>query len=82
MIFRDRIDAAQRLARALAAYQGKNPLVLAIPPGVAHGYRVLGSEPAALFYHTTEHYDPAQPDEERIAFDDPRVGFDWRTRHR
>ena len=38
--------------------------------------------PAALFYHTTEHYDPAQPDEERIAFDDPRIGFDWRTKNR
>ncbi len=41
MIFRDRIDAAQRLARALAAYHGKNPLVLAIPRGAVHMGRVL-----------------------------------------
>jgi len=33
MIFRDRIEAAERLAEALAAYRGKNPLVLAIPRG-------------------------------------------------
>ncbi len=58
------------------------PRVIAIPPGVAHGYRVLGTEPVALFYHTTEHYDAANPDEERIPFDDPRIGFDWRTKNR
>ena len=64
-------------------YMGERcPLVVAIPPGVAHGYRVLGSQPAALFYHTTERYDPAAPDEERISFDDPRIGFDWRTKNR
>jgi dTDP-4-dehydrorhamnose 3,5-epimerase len=58
------------------------PRVVAIPPGVAHGYRVLGAEPAALLYHTTESYDPADPDEERIPFDDPKIGFDWRTKNR
>lgn len=64
-------------------YMGeRNPMVLAIPAGVAHGYRVLGTRPACLFYHTTEHYDPAAPDEERLPYDDPRIGFDWRTRPR
>jgi dTDP-4-dehydrorhamnose 3,5-epimerase len=58
----------------------RRPLVVAIPPGVAHGYRVLGSEPAMLFYHTTERYDPS--DEERIPWDDPGIGFAWRTTHR
>ena len=60
----------------------RSPLVIAIPPGVAHGYRVLGTQPAGLLYHTTEHYDPADPDEERIPFDDPAIGFDWRTKNR
>lgn len=32
-MFHDREEAARRLAEALAAYQGKNPLVLAIPRG-------------------------------------------------
>lgn len=41
MIFRDRIDAAQRLAKALARYRGKNPLVLAIPRGAVRMGRVL-----------------------------------------
>ena len=58
------------------------PGLLAIPIGVAHGYRVLGNKPAGLLYHTTEAYDPADPDEERIPFDDPTIGFDWTTRPR
>jgi predicted phosphoribosyltransferase len=33
MYFRDRNDAAQRLATALDAYRGRHPLVLAIPRG-------------------------------------------------
>ena len=70
-------------AETQVLYMGaRKPLVVAIPPGVAHGYRVLGTEPAGLLYHTTEHYDPADPDEERIPFDDPRIGFDWRTKNR
>jgi dTDP-4-dehydrorhamnose 3,5-epimerase len=64
-------------------YMGEQrPLVIAIPPGVAHGYRVLGPAPLTLFYHSTEVYDPAAPDEERIPFDDPQIGFDWRTQNR
>ena len=58
------------------------PGLLAIPIGVAHGYRVLGTKPAGLLYHTTETYDPADPDEERIPHDDPTIGFDWTTRPR
>jgi predicted phosphoribosyltransferase len=41
MIFRDRSEAAERLARALSAYRGKNPLVLAIPRGAVHMGRLL-----------------------------------------
>lgn len=59
-----------------------NPLLLVIPRGVAHGYRVLGSEPAWIVYHTSAVYDPTAPDEERIPHDDPRIGFDWTTRPR
>ena len=34
-MFVDRIDAAQRLAKALAPYRGQNPLVHATPEEVA-----------------------------------------------
>ncbi len=54
-----------------------NPLLLVIPAGVAHGYKVLGDKQLSLFYHTTESYDPSDPDEGRIPHDDPSIGFDW-----
>jgi dTDP-4-dehydrorhamnose 3,5-epimerase len=60
----------------------KAPRLLTIPPGVAHGYRVLGTETACLFYHTTEAYNTDDPDEKRLPYDDPGIGFDWTTRPR
>lgn len=59
-----------------------NPQILVIPIGVAHGYRVLGNTPAVIVYFTTESYDPKEPDEYRIPWDDPRIGFDWSTKNR
>jgi hypothetical protein len=44
VIFRDRTDAAQQLAKALAAHQGKNPLVLAIPRGAVPMGLTIGAE--------------------------------------
>lgn len=58
------------------------PALVVIPRGVAHGYRVLGPEPAWIVYHTSSLYQPARPDELRLAYDDPRIGFDWSTRPR
>ncbi len=51
--------------------------VLAIPAGVVHGYKVLGDQPVLLLYHTTQAYNPGAPDEERLPYDDPHIGFDW-----
>ncbi len=50
------------------------PIVVKIPPGVAHGCKVIGRE-ALLFYITSRTYDPA--DEGRIPHDDPEIGYDW-----
>jgi hypothetical protein len=41
MRFRDRVDAAAQLARALAAYRGQHPLVLAIPRGAVPMGRLI-----------------------------------------
>jgi putative phosphoribosyl transferase len=43
-LFEDRLDAARRLAHALGAYKGRNPLVLAIPRGAV----AMGAEIARL----------------------------------
>ena len=42
--FDSRIDAARRLAKALAGYRGRKPLVLAIPRGAVGMGRVLADE--------------------------------------
>ncbi|MBA7490637.1 dTDP-4-dehydrorhamnose 3,5-epimerase [subsurface metagenome] len=60
----------------------QNPIMLFIPHGVAHGYKVLGNKPCMLIYYTTHLYNPKNPDEERIAFDDPKIDFDWETKFR
>ena len=51
--------------------------VLKIPPGVAHGCKVLSGE-VHLFYITSNTYNPA--DEGRMAHDDPVIGYDWLKR--
>lgn len=56
-----------------------NPGLLVIPKGVAHGYRVLGNTPVTIVYFTTESYQREHPDELRLAWDDPEIGFDWTT---
>jgi dTDP-4-dehydrorhamnose 3,5-epimerase len=48
-------------------YLGENDRrVLSIPPGVWHGYMVLGEEEAILMYYITSKYDEKHPDEERM----------------
>lgn len=48
--------------------------VVKIPPGVAHGSKVIG-DTSWLFYVTSRVYNPA--DEGRIPHDDPAIGYDW-----
>ncbi len=55
---------------------GNEPFVLKIPPGVAHGCKVLQG-PAHLMYITSELYDVENPDEGRIPHDSANIGYDW-----
>ncbi|WP_282171250.1 dTDP-4-dehydrorhamnose 3,5-epimerase family protein [Cytobacillus firmus] len=64
-------------------YMGEeNPILLLIPKGVAHGYRVLGQKPAVIIYFTTESYQSDDPDEKRMDWNDPMIGFKWDTSQR
>lgn len=53
------------------------PWQILIPPGVGHGYKVVGTEAALLVYTTDQHYNPA--DEGRLPWNDPDVNYDWET---
>ncbi|MBS7529042.1 dTDP-4-dehydrorhamnose 3,5-epimerase family protein [Hazenella sp. IB182353] len=64
-------------------YMGEeNPSTLLIPKRVAHGYRVLGEKSAMIVYFTTRSYQPEEPDEYRIPYDDPQIAFQWETKFR
>ena len=56
------------------------PWQILIPPGVGHGYKVIGSQPAMLIYVTDRFYNPK--DEGRIAYDEPDIAYDWETQHK
>lgn len=83
VVLHDRREGSSTYGVTQVIYAGEdNPLLIYIPALVAHGYQVLGNKPMMLFYHVTKSYDPANPDEERIPFDDPSIGFDWSIKNR
>lgn len=83
VVLYDRRQDSPTHGQTLVLYAGdQNAVLIYIPKGVAHGYRVLGRRPVLLVYHTTEAYDANAPDEQRIPFDDPAIGFDWQTKNR
>jgi dTDP-4-dehydrorhamnose 3,5-epimerase len=54
-----------------------NPIAIYVPGHHAHGFEALTD---LLFcYHVTEEYDPADPDEHGIAWNDARVAHLWST---
>ena len=53
------------------------PWQVLIPPGVAHGYKIIGNQDALLVYMTDQFYNPK--DEGRLPFDDVSINYDWET---
>jgi dTDP-4-dehydrorhamnose 3,5-epimerase len=54
-----------------------NPIAVYIPGRLAHGFEALTD---VLFcYHVTEEYDPDDPDEHGVPWDDARVKHLWST---
>lgn len=75
-----RVDSPS-FGRMNTMYVGEwRPWRLRIPPGVAHGYKVLGTEPAVMVYATDRFYDPA--DEGRIPYNDAGMNYDWELQHK
>ena len=56
------------------------PWQILIPPGVAHGYKVIGMDQAMLVYLTDRFYDPK--DEGRIPYNNPYIHYDWEMQHK
>lgn len=58
----------------------QRPGVVVIPPRLWHGAAAVGTTAAGLLYYVTRAYDPANPDEERRAWDSV-AGFPWAPRN-
>jgi len=54
---------------------GENKHVLWIPPGFAHGFRVVSAD-AHVLYKSTDYYAPEW--ERTLAWNDPDLKIDWR----
>jgi len=76
------LDVALDLRRSSSTFgkwetytlSGENKIMLWIPPGFAHGFRVV-SETAHVAYKTTDFYAPEH--ERTIAWNDPVLHIDW-----
>ena len=83
VVLYDQREGSPTKGETQVIYAGEDsPMLIYIPVGVAHGYQVLGNKPVVVFYHVTKSYNPAEPDEMRIPFDDPEIGFDWSIQNR
>lgn len=51
----------------------QNIQIVRVPGQYWHGFKALGDEQVMLLYFTTNLYDPANPDEERRAWNDPTL---------
>lgn len=56
------------------------PWQILIPPGVGHGYKVVGEGAAMLVYVTNQLYNPE--DEGRIPHNDSSIAYDWELQHK
>jgi len=76
------LDVAVDLRRSSAAFGAsetvhlseENRRMLWIPPGLAHGFRVV-SEKAHVLYKTTDYYAPEH--ERTLAWNDPDLKINW-----
>lgn len=64
-------DASGELDEIVSS--GMTLQVVRVPGHYWHGFKAVGNEPLMLVYFTTNLYDPADPDEERRAWNDPTI---------
>jgi dTDP-4-dehydrorhamnose 3,5-epimerase len=54
---------------------GENQKMLWIPAGFAHGFCVLGSKPADVFYKVSQYFNAVS--ERGVRYDDPDLAIQW-----
>ena len=76
VVLHDKREDSPTRGETQEIYLGENypAQVVKIPPGVAHGCKVVGGV-THLFYITSKTYDPDE--EGRIRYNDSEIGYDW-----
>lgn len=78
IVLYDRRKKSKTFGRVMSFGMSENePQLLFIPKKVAHGYKVLGNKPLIMLYIMDKSYNAKNPDEFRMAYDEPKIGFDW-----
>ncbi|KKM63127.1 hypothetical protein LCGC14_1514620 [marine sediment metagenome] len=55
----------------------KNPLLIAIPNLIWHGFKAIGGTRAMVLNCPTELYNYQEPDEYRLPYDTDEIDYDW-----
>lgn len=55
----------------------QNPILLVIPPRVAHGIKAIGTNPALVVNCPSEMYNYTTPDEYRISPNSNEIPYNW-----
>lgn len=58
-----------------------NPMLVKIPPFIYHGFKAITSKAALIINVPTELYNYEQPDEYRLAYNDPAVPYSWEVKN-
>jgi dTDP-4-dehydrorhamnose 3,5-epimerase len=68
-------SSTYRQIMMMEAGEGAGQAVVKVPPGVAHGYKVIEG-PLHMLYVMDREYDPLDIIE--YHHDDPQIGYDWK----
>jgi dTDP-4-dehydrorhamnose 3,5-epimerase len=59
----------------------QNRMLVQIPPGVYHGLKGMGTEPALALNCPDRPFNHADPDEIRLPHDSDKIDYNWEIRH-
>lgn len=82
VLFDDRKDSPTRGETNTFVIGWQRQRMIIIPNGVYHGFTPVGTDPAMIVNIPTEVYNYDEPDEFRLPYDDPSIGYDWTVQSR
>ena len=78
IVLYDQRDNSPTKGAVMELFAGEyNPILVAIPPGVFHGFKCVSEVEAIVINTPTESYDPKDPDEYRVHPHDNDIPYDW-----